>query len=120
MLSKAFTIEKDAPATNGSDKTTTTEFGKLQEKYELGHGLTSVAVPITWSSKDHDLVAKKPAMDITQLEAYDDFDGQSGSFFNFFATTDDIFQLHDILLELHAKVLESVCLLLTSSCPAIL
>ncbi|EGG08594.1 uncharacterized protein MELLADRAFT_77361 [Melampsora larici-populina 98AG31] len=104
-LTKVFTIAKE-PSNKANGESSGSAFSKLAEKYNVDGDLSSEAVPINWTSKDHDLVAKKPMLDITEIEEYDDFDGSTGSFFNFFGITDDKFMLHAILLELHAKVLD--------------
>ncbi|KAH9809684.1 hypothetical protein DFH28DRAFT_904453 [Melampsora americana] len=105
VLTKVFTVVEDtSKKTNG--ESSGSGFDKLAEKYNVDADLSSEAVPINWTSKDHDLVAKKPMVDITELEELDDLNGSTGSFFNFFGITDDKFMLHAILLELHAKVLD--------------
>ncbi|GAA6036458.1 hypothetical protein JCM8097_003517 [Rhodosporidiobolus ruineniae] len=54
---------------------------------------------ITWTSKDHDLTAKKPRVKATDLEEFDNFDG-NGSFFNWFAEEgEDAMSIAETLLE---------------------
>lgn len=103
-LTKVFTVAKTSETTNG--ESSASAFDKLEAKYDLDADLSSEAVPINWTSKDHDLVAKKPLLDVAEMEDLNEFDGSTGSFFNFFALADDKFMLHAILLELHSKVLD--------------
>ncbi|KAG0145957.1 hypothetical protein CROQUDRAFT_658065, partial [Cronartium quercuum f. sp. fusiforme G11] len=103
ILSKAFKIVTEETANGESN---TTPFQKISQKYDLDHDLSSEVVKINWSSKDHDLISKKPFKDIHEIGSDQNFDGSSGSFFNFFNSTDDRYMMHAILLELHSKVLD--------------
>lgn len=77
--------------------------------YDVDAPVISTPVAINWTSPDHDLVKKKPRINLDEVEEYDenfDIDGSVGSFFNFFSEEKDTVGIHEALLELHAVAVE--------------
>lgn len=56
--------------------------------------------PITWTSDEHNLIKKAPKVNVLELEQFDEFEGSTGSFFNWFAQEgEDDIGLAEYLLE---------------------
>lgn len=70
------------------------------------------ASPITWTSDDHNLIKKAPKVNVLELEQFDEFDGSTGSFFNWFLQEgEDDIGLAEYLLEWWSHATESVLIL---------
>ncbi|KAH9458185.1 hypothetical protein KEM48_013547 [Puccinia striiformis f. sp. tritici PST-130] len=111
ILSKKFTVdlEDHSEAANGSGPKPNPLLAEMNKKYDLDYPVKSTPVTIQWASDEHNLVAKKPAMTIEDIEKEDadvDSDDAFGSFFNFFTYEEDRYELHSNILELHSKALD--------------
>jgi len=114
ILTKKFTVVEVDPNQNNGSTTlkTNPKIPEMNKKYDLERPVESKPIQIDWTSKEHNLVSKKPWLNLDSLE--DDqnnlvdqsFDGEMGSFFNFFNAENDKWGIQSGLLELHSKALD--------------
>ncbi|CAH7667098.1 hypothetical protein BY996DRAFT_4580626 [Phakopsora pachyrhizi] len=116
VLTKKFTVVKTTPEesskTNGDESSLKTDprIVEMNNKYDLDCPTESEKVKVDWTSKEHDLASKRPWLDDEALadgdEAEKNFDGEYGSFFNFFGVEVDHNRVSSSLLEVHSKALD--------------
>ncbi|EFP80830.1 uncharacterized protein PGTG_06786 [Puccinia graminis f. sp. tritici CRL 75-36-700-3] len=111
VLSKKFAVdlEEQLLAVNDSGLKLNPLLAEMNKTYDLNRQQKSIPVLIQWTSHEYNLVDKKPRMSIEEIEKEDfevDYNDATGSFFNFFAFKEDLYELHSHLLELHSKALD--------------